>query len=39
MSFSYVKENLDDIKKNIKQACEKTGRNEEDVTLVAVTKQ
>ncbi|WP_430882866.1 YggS family pyridoxal phosphate-dependent enzyme [Fusibacter sp. JL216-2] len=38
MSFSYVKENLDDIKENIKQACEKTGRNAEDVTLVAVTK-
>lgn len=38
MSFSYVKENLDDIQSSIKEACEKTGRNAEDVTLVAVTK-
>ncbi len=38
MSFSYVKENLEDIKKNIEAACERSGRNADDVTLVAVTK-
>lgn len=38
MSYNYLKENLDDIQKNIQQACERSGRNADDVTLVAVTK-
>jgi len=38
MSFSYVQENLVEIKKNIEDACERSGRKSDDVTLVAVTK-
>lgn len=33
-----LKENLDNVMKNIKAACEKSGRNEDEVTLVAVSK-
>ena len=38
MSYTYVKENLDDIQKNIHEACARSGRNAADITLVAVTK-
>jgi hypothetical protein len=38
MSYTYIKENLDEIKKNIERACQKNGRNPEEITLVAVTK-
>jgi len=38
MSFSYVKENLEEIQKNIEQACLRSGRHPNDITLVAVTK-
>ncbi len=38
MSYTYVKENLDDVQKNIQEACVRSGRNASDVTLVAVTK-
>ncbi len=33
-----LKENLKEVEKNILQACEKAGRNREDVTLIAVSK-
>lgn len=33
-----VKENLIQVRENIKKACEKAGRNPEDVTLIAVSK-
>lgn len=33
-----LKENLDNVMKNIKAACEKSGRNEDEVTLIAVSK-
>ena len=33
-----IKENLAEIKENISFACERSGRNPEDVTLLAVTK-
>lgn len=33
-----LKENLKEVEKNISQACEKAGRNREDVTLIAVSK-
>lgn len=36
--MTYIKENLQDVRNRIKTACEKSGRSEEDVTLVAVTK-
>lgn len=36
--MTYIKENLQDVRNKIKTACEKSGRSEEDVTLVAVTK-
>lgn len=36
--MSFIKENLEDVKKRIAAAAEKSGRSEEDVTLVAVTK-
>lgn len=38
MSYSYLKDNLDEIQKNIKEACDRSGRSVDDVTLVAVTK-
>lgn len=34
----YIKENLDDIQGKILSACEKSGRNPEDIKLIAVTK-
>ncbi len=33
-----IKENIKEIKKNIKKAAEKSGRSETDITLVAVSK-
>lgn len=33
-----LKENLDNVMKNIKAACEKSGRNADEVTLIAVSK-
>lgn len=33
-----VKENLVEVKENIRRACEKSGRNPEEVTLIAVSK-
>ena len=33
-----VKENLAHVRENIKRACEKTGRNPEQVTLISVSK-
>ena len=33
-----IKKNLDEIKKGIERACTKTGKNPEDIILVAVTK-
>lgn len=36
--MSYIKENISSIRKKIAQAAEKSGRKEEDITLVAVTK-
>ncbi|SFL99714.1 hypothetical protein SAMN04487943_106104 [Gracilibacillus orientalis] len=33
-----VAENLTQIQKNIKQACDKAGRNPEDITIIGVTK-
>ena len=33
-----LKENLEHVMKNIKAACEKSGRNEDEVTLIAVSK-
>lgn len=33
-----ITENLEKVKKRIEQACERSGRNPEDVTLVAVSK-
>jgi len=33
-----LKENLNEVEKNILQACEKAGRNREDITLIAVSK-
>lgn len=36
--MSFIKENLEDVRKNIQIAAEKSGRRAEDITLVAVTK-
>lgn len=33
-----LKDNLDTVEKNIKEACERAGRNREEVTLIAVSK-
>ncbi len=33
-----IKENLDTIKNNISLACQKSGRREDDITILAVTK-
>ena len=33
-----IKENLETARKNIKEACEKVGRNPDEVTILAVTK-
>ena len=33
-----LKENLQSVEENIKKACEKAGRKQEDVTLIAVSK-
>lgn len=36
--MSYLKNNLDEIEKNIQKACEKAGRKPEDIRVIAVTK-
>lgn len=36
--MSYISENLEQIRKNIKAAAEEAGRKYEDITLIAVTK-
>ena len=33
-----LKENLEQVQKNIKEACERAGRNTDEVTLIAVSK-
>lgn len=33
-----IKENLSEVRENIRKACKKAGRNAEDVTLIAVSK-
>ena len=33
-----IGENIENVRENIKKACEKSGRNPEDVTLIAVSK-
>lgn len=33
-----ILENIEEVRKNIKKACERSGRNYEDVTLIAVSK-
>ena len=33
-----IEQNLNEIKKNISEACEKAGRNPDSVTILAVTK-
>ena len=33
-----VKENLENVRENIKKACEKAGRDVSEVTLIAVSK-
>ena len=33
-----LKENLQQVEENIKKACEKAGRNRDEVTLIAVSK-
>ncbi len=38
MSYTYIRGNLEEIQGNIRSACEKSGRNPDEVTLVAVTK-
>ena len=36
--MSYISENLEQVRKNIKAAAEEAGRKYEDITLIAVTK-
>lgn len=36
--FVNVKENIETIHQNIRQACERSGRNPQDVNIIAVTK-
>lgn len=38
MEDDMIKENLTQVEKNIRQACEKAGRAREEVTLIAVSK-
>lgn len=38
MNTSTLKENASQVKENIAEACKKSGRNPDDVTLIAVTK-
>lgn len=33
-----IKENLEEVREKIRQACQKSGRREEDVTLISVSK-
>ena len=33
-----LKENLENVEEKIQEACKKSGRNREDVTLIAVSK-
>ena len=36
--FSYVGENLERIRENVREACAKAGRSEDSVRIMAVTK-
>lgn len=36
--MSYIKENIEQVRENIRAAAEKSGRSEDDITLIAVTK-
>ncbi|MEA3422866.1 MAG: YggS family pyridoxal phosphate-dependent enzyme [Bacillota bacterium] len=36
--MDYIKENLDKVRENIKQACDKINKSSEEITLIAVTK-
>ena len=36
--MSTIKENIENVKANIKAACERSGRNTDEVTLIAVSK-
>ncbi|MBR4175076.1 MAG: YggS family pyridoxal phosphate-dependent enzyme, partial [Lachnospiraceae bacterium] len=36
--MSTIKENIENVKANIKAACERSGRNIDEVTLIAVSK-
>lgn len=38
MSYAYIKENMDDIERNIMEVCQRIGRKREDITLIGVTK-
>ena len=33
-----IRDNLEEVRKNISEACERTGRNPSEVTLLAVSK-
>ena len=33
-----IKENLEEVREKIRQACQRSGRREEDVTLISVSK-
>ena len=36
--MNIIQENLDEVRENIRKACEKAGRSQKDVTLIAVSK-
>ncbi|MFV1885200.1 MAG: hypothetical protein ACMZ7B_11985 [Balneola sp.] len=38
MSETSIQENLNEIKTRIQAACERSGRNSEEITLIAVSK-
>ena len=38
MSDSFIEHNLDEVEKKIQAACDRSGRNREEVTLIAVSK-
>ena len=38
MSETYIRENLEQIEKRIQAACDRSGRNRDEVLLIAVSK-
>ena len=36
--MNIIQENLEEVRENIRKACEKAGRSQKDVTLIAVSK-